>query len=76
VLACRDSRRWLLAICLAIAQVSHAAEYIRQESPQPATAKDLEVAIDHAFTEQPLSDRFLVTYLKLYLAVNGIGNLG
>lgn len=68
MLPCRDSRRWLLAICLAIAQVSHAAEYIRQESPQPATAKDLEVAIDHAFTEQPLSDRFLMTNLKQYLA--------
>lgn len=41
-----------------------AAEYIRQESPQPASAQDLEVSIDHAFTDKPLSERFLLTNLK------------
>lgn len=42
-------------------------EYVRQESPQPATAKDLEVSIDLAFADVPLSDRFLMSEVKSYL---------
>lgn len=49
-------------------QTVQAAEYIRNESPQPATAKDLTVSIDHAFTERPLSERFLLSNVKDYLA--------
>ena len=56
----------LLAV-LGANQLVTASEYIRHESPQPATAKDLEVSIDHAFTDTPLSDRFLMSDLKEYL---------
>lgn len=50
-----------IATLLAIlaCQTAGAVEYIRQESPQPGTAVELESPIEYAFTDRPLSDRFL-----------------
>ena len=50
--------------CLYASTASYATEYIRLESPQPATAEDLEGPIDFAFTTAPLSDRFLLKNQK------------
>jgi hypothetical protein len=52
---------------LAMAEPLWAAEYIRQESPQPANAKDLEVSIQHAFADKNLSEGFLMSDFKDYL---------
>ena len=49
---------------LVVNQAADAAEYIRQESPTPASAKDLDVSIEHAFTAEPLSKRFLLEDFK------------
>ena len=58
----------VLVSSLIAANAAMATEYIRQESPQPASAQDLEVSIDHAFTDKPLSERFLLTNVKGRLA--------
>jgi hypothetical protein len=52
---------------LLVDRVVIAAEYIRQESPQPASAKDLDESISYAFTDAPLSDRFVMQNLKQFL---------
>ena len=54
----------VLASSLIVTNVAMATEYIRQESPQPASAQDLEVSMDHAFTDKPLSERTLLANLK------------
>ncbi|MCZ6659130.1 MAG: OprD family outer membrane porin [Gammaproteobacteria bacterium] len=56
-----------MVACLFVERAAFAAEYIRQESPQPASAKGLEVSIDHAFTQAPSSDRLLMKNLKRLL---------
>ena len=40
-------------------QTGHAAEYIRQDSPHPGNAEQLDGPIDHAFKPEPIKDRFL-----------------
>ena len=62
----RFSARSLVALVssLIATNAAMATEYIRQESPQPASARDLEASIDHAFTDKPLSERTLLTNLK------------
>ena len=50
---------WLCA-----STTGHAVEYIRQESPQPGSAGEIQEPIDYAFTEVPLSDRFLMKKTK------------
>jgi len=57
----------VMLVWLCTSAPGHAAEYIRQESPQPASAKELAGPIEHAFAEVPLSDRFLMKNLKKLL---------
>ena len=56
-----------LSICSAFTQTALGSEYIRQESPHPESAENLQGPIDHAFLEVPLSDRFLLKDLRLRL---------
>ncbi len=49
-----------LVVGLVMNQAAVAAEYIRQESPAPVSAKDLDVPIEHAFGAEPLSERELL----------------
>ena len=54
----------MIIVCLCASTASHAVEYIRLEYPQPPMAADLAGPIDFAFTDIPLSDRFLFTKQK------------
>jgi hypothetical protein len=54
----------MMMVCLCASTASHAVEYIRLESPQPPMAVDLAGPIDFAFTDVPLSDRFLLINQK------------
>jgi hypothetical protein len=49
------------------ARTTTAAEYIRQEAPAPASAGELETAIDVAFRDEPVSERFLMKRLRRHL---------
>jgi hypothetical protein len=53
-----------LLATLAFHQITGAAEYILVESPPPESAGKLQVPIDYAFREKPLSERFLLKGLK------------
>ncbi len=65
-----ETTRWrlpTLVVCLVASEAVFAAEYISQEYPQPASAEELEVAIEHAFAKRRISDRFLMKNLGAFL---------